>query len=337
MKSSTIASAFVRNMLEGAIAKGHNVDHVLAENGISPDILLEDKSRVTFDQLARLSRSLMRLLDDESYGLTDKPQRKNTFKLICYSAINAETVGEALKLFVEFLDVVESSLGFELVPHNEQLTCRLKRHPESKIKNHYAIDHLMLVLHRTLCWMANTRIPILRVNLDYPPPAYRDEYRYIFYDAPIFFDQKHCSMTFNQKAMNLLNVRDKTQLVEFLKLAPLTLLSQTFKTDDLSSQLRNWLEKQITKHQVAPDIDAAAAHFRLHPQTMRRQLKKEGTSYQDIKTETRRDLAINLINHQKHSIESIAFQLNFSEPSAFIRAFKGWTGLTPLAYRKLSC
>jgi AraC-like DNA-binding protein len=73
----------------------------------------------------------------------------------------------------------------------------------------------------------------------------------------------------------------------------------------------------------------------MHPQAIRRVLKKECTSFQDIKMEIRRDLAINLINNQQHSVEQISEKLGFSEQSSFFRAFKNWTGLTPLAYRKL--
>mgnify|MGYP006207581605 CR=1 FL=1 len=69
------------------------------------------------------------------------------------------------------------------------------------------------------------------------------------------------------------------------------------------------------------------------PQTLRRHLREEGTSFQALKDELRRDIAIYHLGRADLSLLEIAEQLGFSEPSAFHRAFKKWTGLTPGAYR----
>jgi AraC-like DNA-binding protein len=336
MKSTTIASPIVSNMLEGARAQGYNIQQILLEVGISPNILQQERARITFEQLSRLSRRLMTLLGDENLGLLDRPQRQNTFKLACYSALNATTIGEALGIFVEFMNIMEGSLVHERIDFAGGARYQLRRRPHSVVRNSYAIEHTLFTFHRTLSWMANARIPILEASLDYPAPSYSSEYRYIFMGAPIAFDKAHCAISLSSHSLKLQNVRDIDQLKEFLKLAPLTLLSQTTPAMDLSAQLRTWVERQLLRHNIAPDIDTAAAYFALHPQALRRQLMKQGSSYQQIKMEARRDLAINLLHDKDLSVEAVGSQLDFSEPSAFIRAFKSWTGLTPLAYRRLA-
>jgi len=68
--------------------------------------------------------------------------------------------------------------------------------------------------------------------------------------------------------------------------------------------------------------------------TLRLKLKNEGITYQKHKDVMRRDLAIHYLTKQNVPITKIAQRLGFSEPSAFNRAFKTWTGVTPGAYRK---
>ena len=76
-----------------------------------------------------------------------------------------------------------------------------------------------------------------------------------------------------------------------------------------------------------------ARQLNTSPQTLRRRLHEQGTSFQELKDQLRRDLAIYHLGRRELPIQEIAEQLGFSEPSAFHRAFKKWTGLTPGAYR----
>ena len=100
--------------------------------------------------------------------------------------------------------------------------------------------------------------------------------------------------------------------------------------------MRIWMENLFREGNSNPLLDQAAEHMNLTEQTLRRYLHKEGYSFQQLKDDTRRDMAMFFIDRKEQSIEDIAFRLGFSEASTFIRAFKKWTGLTPLAYRKLT-
>jgi AraC-like DNA-binding protein len=68
--------------------------------------------------------------------------------------------------------------------------------------------------------------------------------------------------------------------------------------------------------------------------TLRRKLTDEGTHFQDIKDGLRRDTAIHLLSQPSLPVSGIARELGFSEPSAFTRAFRHWTGVSPSSYRK---
>jgi AraC-like DNA-binding protein len=83
-----------------------------------------------------------------------------------------------------------------------------------------------------------------------------------------------------------------------------------------------------------PELTDVAAQLELHPQTLRRRLAAEGSTFKQLKSDIRRDTALHFLGKRSLSVEEVAHRAGFSEASAFIRAFKGWTGLTPYAYRK---
>lgn len=336
MESTTVSSAFAVHMLAGARAQGFDVDRILGGCGIPPGILQQPRSRLTFQQLSRLSERIVDLLDDEMYGLLGRPQRRNTYRFLCHCMIHATNVREALQITSEFYNMLDNGLACSVVAVPGGRAFSLTRRPKSVIRNHYALEQTLLSAHRTLCWMANARLPILRVDLDYPKPDYAAEYRYVFYGAPVHYQQAHCAFHLANSSLQRPNTRTTADLKRFLEHLPLTLITQTFDATDLPSLVRRWLERRLREDRAAPGIDEAADHFRLHPQALRRRLARSQTTYQEIKTETRRDLAINLVNAEELSIEEIGFRLGFSESGAFVRAFRAWTGFTPLAFRRIS-
>ena len=68
--------------------------------------------------------------------------------------------------------------------------------------------------------------------------------------------------------------------------------------------------------------------------TLHRRLGDEGLRYQDIVVEVRRTVATAMLTTTDRSLVDIAFLTGFSDQSAFQRAFKRWTGSTPLAVRR---
>ena len=74
----------------------------------------------------------------------------------------------------------------------------------------------------------------------------------------------------------------------------------------------------------------------MSPRTLHRRLEDEGTSFRQVLGEVRRELAARHLSERQLAISEIAFLLGFSEPSAFHRAFKRWTGHAPLTYREMA-
>ena len=83
-----------------------------------------------------------------------------------------------------------------------------------------------------------------------------------------------------------------------------------------------------------PRMADVARSLGLSARSFHRRLSEHGMSFQSLTEDTRRDLAMGLLQDKGHSLAEIAFLTGFSEQSAFTRAFKRWVGMTPARYRK---
>jgi AraC-like DNA-binding protein len=83
----------------------------------------------------------------------------------------------------------------------------------------------------------------------------------------------------------------------------------------------------------ADNADDLAAWLNLSARTLHRQLKEEGASLQQLKDAVRRDLAMDLLLRTQRPIKQIAGEVGFQNEKSFMRAFKGWTGVTPEGVR----
>lgn len=84
-----------------------------------------------------------------------------------------------------------------------------------------------------------------------------------------------------------------------------------------------------------PDIAQVAGYMRLSPTTLRRQLKRHDLGFRQLVDDLRREMALEQLRNPSMSLVDVAFLLGFSEQSAFQRAFKRWTGLTPGDWRRM--
>jgi len=82
-----------------------------------------------------------------------------------------------------------------------------------------------------------------------------------------------------------------------------------------------------------PSLEQVAMSLKLSPSVLRRELSHEGLAYKDLIETTRHELALMYIRQRHLPFSEIAFLLGYSELSAFSRAVRRWTGLSPRKYR----
>ena len=81
-------------------------------------------------------------------------------------------------------------------------------------------------------------------------------------------------------------------------------------------------------------LEEIASNFNVSPRTLQRKLREEGTSFKELSDSVRKSIALNYVKTGDHPVREISCMLGYNELSAFTRAFRRWTGITPVDYRK---
>ncbi|KWX01806.1 Transcriptional regulator [Carbonactinospora thermoautotrophica] len=329
MSSRTIAMHHVRAALGGARRRGVAVEPLLLAAGISPLLLADDRARVLPEQFTRLIQELWDALDDEYMGFGNVPSKRGTFAMMCWAVIHCPDLGAALTRAAAFYGLFPSGPRFRLVHAAGEVRVELDMR-ETDDPDRFLTESLLVIWHRFANWLIGRRIPLSRVEFGYPAPAHVAEYDPMF-GCPLVFDREVTALAFDERFLAAPLVQDEATLRVFLKNSPADLLSRREYGATVAARARRILTQGLGGS--VPDLEAVAARLAMSPQTLRRRLREEGTSFRRIKDEIRRDAAIAGLVRGGESVEELAARLGFSEPSAFHRAFKRWTGTTPGAYR----
>ena len=185
-------------------------------------------------------------------------------------------------------------------------------------------------IHGLACWLVDSRIALAGAQFPFSAPPHASAYAVLF-SGPTTFDADSACIQFDAQYLALPLRRDEKALQQMLQHAlPLTVLQ--YRRDRLLVQrVRQTLVTHATQTHSA---EALATLLNVSPRTLHRQLKEEGATLQGLKDEVRQGRAIELLHRTDRPIKQVAEAAGFRNEKSFIRAFKGWTGLSPAEFRK---
>ena len=326
----TIAIAFVQEALAELARRGLAVDALVAAAGISPELLNAPQARVSSAHYGRLWHHIAEATDDEFFGMDSHPMKAGSFTLLCHSVIHCDTLERALRRALRFFRLILDDMAGELVRDGDAARLVVVDRCAAP-RRAFAYGTFLIMLHGLACWLIGRRIPLAQAAFRCPEPGFSPEWRVLF-SPDLVFDAAQTEIRFAADYLDMANVQNERTMKVFLRSAPANFLVKYRNSEGLVARIRRQLRH--IPPDTWPDFETLAQQLHSSVSTLRRHLLEEGQSYQSIKDDLRRDLAISQLCHSDKSVLEIAHELGFAEASAFHRAFKKWTGTRPGEYRR---
>lgn len=331
VEKGTISIRLVSEALAEFRRQGGDDGPLLADAGIAAELFDKPYARVSSQAYARLWLRLAKVMDDEFFGMNARRMKSGSFNFMAAAAIREPSLEAALDSALRFMGLVFDDFTPRL-SRQDGLAAITLDESNGLAPRAFCYFTFWLMLHGLACWLVGRRIPILAIELRCPQPDYLSDYRVMFTDN-LHFARRQSRLLFNAEVLDLPVRRDQRELRRFLAGAPANILVRYRDPQSLAARTKAYLRS--LKFERWPDLDALAGHFYMAPSTLRRKLAAEGQSYQALKDQLRRDLAIARLDRGDSNFVDLAEELGFADTSAFYKAFRKWTGSTPGQYRAL--
>lgn len=243
----------------------------------------------------------------------------------------APTVHGVLERMARYQSLVSDSVRYDLIPQGTSMFLRqqvLLGHGPGLV---FSPEAGLSAMYSAIDQMAADKVTPERVTFRHDPPR----------DAQAFNDFFGCEIAFNADADGILFSDDTLKaenklgdhaLSEFLTKH----LEEELEQVGSSPSLVRDTKEEIGKHlsEGLPKMADVARELGYSVRSFHRRLSDHGVNFQSLAEETRREIALGMLQNEAHTFSEIAFLTGFSEQSAFNRAFKRWTNQTPANYRK---
>ncbi|NIB38976.1 AraC family transcriptional regulator [Pseudomaricurvus alkylphenolicus] len=335
MNVESVPAKYKKALLYQFRKRGVNLTRALSESSYTfeeDDLSLESEESVSLHKYCELLRQYSLCTRGSFFGL---PVVGNSategFRLMALSVVHCANLGEALQRARDFYRLCgEENWSFQV--HQEGDTAAVEFENRTGGQDSLFSVYELAMWFRFWSWISGQYINIDQVSLSDRSPHYEHRYMKLL-GGNIHYNQAHTAIHFHSDYLKSALVHNEESIEEFIRTAPYHLVTIPKNQDNsLTEKIRYIIGGDFTK--APPSYERVSEILHVSTTTLRRRLRSEGTTYQQIKDDTRRDAAVDYLGREELSIKDIAYMMGYLDPCAFSRSFKRWTGLPPGVYRR---
>ena len=343
MREPTVAASWPKALVDFAVARGADRETLMQRACIQPHDLTDPTGRIPLLRYVALMEAGIELCSEPALALKFGEQvPMEDLSIVPLVVLNGENVEDLRAKTNRYTPLIVddgedgSAESHEFVHRGGKVWIKLA---SAVYARHPVVTEAAVA--RTICGVRNllksfgARASMLRfpeaIHFTYPEPAHRKEYDLLF-GVPLVFDSD----------MNAIEINPVLLSMPMPKPYAAAAALATEKAEQLLARLENstptraCVENALLRTLESGDVrmEAIARQLALSRATLFRRLKAEGATFEEVLETVRHKRALQLLNEEKYAVRQTAHLLGFSDPAAFSRAFKRWTGVSPKEVRR---
>ena len=328
----TVAGPYFQPLLEAAAARGVGAADLARAARLPDDALDPLPENLPAQVYERLLEIGAELADDRDFGLhVGERVKLGTYSVYGLILLSCSNFGQALQQTLRFEslahDLGRSSLEVDGARAEYRWT------PNNRACGRHLAESVFAGIRVFGNWLAGATLPPAPVSFAHTAPADCSEHLRIF-GAPVSFGATVNCARFDAALLSWPVPNADVGMYPVLQQHGENLLRDKARAQadgGIKVLVRHSIARQLA--QDGASLARIALDLGITPRTMQRKLQEAGLSFQQVLDGTRHELALDYLRRGQLSIAEVAFMLGYREQSSFNHAFKGWTGVSPGAYR----
>jgi AraC-like DNA-binding protein len=311
---------------------GGDPNAVLARALIGPDLLNIQGSSIEYRSLLNAMQYAAEALDCPDFGLRLAVMQGGNKSIGPIGVVmkNSTTLGQAIGYCAKNIHAysVATKVRFEPDRSRHLLLVRLEILLDRVPDKRQAVEHALMLASLNMRELSGGGARVRKVLFSHEPQMSPKAYRQ-FFGCDVHFEQKADGLVLTEDDLLCPVVDPDSRVYEMA-----TSFIET-RFPHMEASIRTRVRSLVEQYIGSKDCtnERVAADFCLHPRTLQRRLRAEGTSFEDLKDEIRRDLALRYIQDGDMPLKRVAEKLGYAETSVLSRSCFRWFSSSPREMR----
>jgi len=324
----SISIVVVRGIAEELSRRGIDSMDLLEAVGVPSSSVDDPSARLTTDQYVAFVDLAIDRARDPSLGLHVGANAHATVHVIGHAALACVTLRDAAQLFLRYAPLIAESVEYTAEVRGDLAMLSYSNRALPRRTASFGAEYALAMLHSMLARFVPGALA-REVRFRHRPLADIATYRNVF-GCEVRFSANDDTLVIDAEYLDIRQHHADPPLVSLLRDRAETMLSSITVRERLPSRIREMVRSAASPAELG--VETIAETLGVGARTLRRRLG-HGGGVRAIVASTKREIAEELLRDDSVTIKEISYRLGFSEPSAFHRAFKRWTKMTPVDFR----
>ena len=321
--------SWVNTVLAAGERAGVPRERLLAQAGMAPAELARE--RWPIDHITRLWRAAVHCTQDAGFGLkAGALVGPGSFNVVSYLLQSAPSLRAAIGVVQQYQRLISDGGRFQVIAGAQAGWVVYHPRQGALAFSPHQIEAVLAAVVAFSRWVTGQPVRPLQVQFSQPRVGPLAGYREAF-GCPVAFEQAFSGVLLDNALLDAPLPQADAQLARLHHQYAAQRLAVLHEGGVLAQELRAWIAAALPGR--VPTRAEAAQALGLSERTLARRMQAQQLSFSALLDAVRREAALQAVAQPGRALADIGQALGFAEPAVFWRAFKRWTGCTPLQWR----